>query len=684
MKRLFRSFVLAGIILTIIAASGVPLSAQAQAPAKRPLAADDVFRILEVADPQLSPEGEWIAYTVTSMDREADELRTAIWMVDWKGTESRRLTYGSDSDSSPRWSPDGRYLAFLSARPADAKTQVWVLDRRGGEARPLTNVKGKIGSFEWSPDGKRLALVMKDGDETPDADRDGKAKTPKPIVIDRYLFKADYEGYLTGPARDRLYLFEVETGKLEALTGDKTFDEGNPAWSPDGSKIAFVSNHAKDPDRVQTQEIFISEARAGAAARKLITIARPDSQRLVWSPDGATLAFVQGFESQFNFYNQDRLAVVPAAGGEPRILTDKLDRRISQAEFTADGSALTFLVEDDRRAYLGRIAVRGGDVERLSGSDAVPSVIVSRGGRTVVAAATDSSATEIYALENGKFRRLTKHNDALLAEIQLGAVEDTSFRSKDGTEIHGLMVKPPAYEPGKRYPTILWIHGGPCMQDDHALLFDTYPLQLERQLFAANGYVVLAVNYRGSSGRGAAFARSIVADWGNREVADLQAAVDDAVSRGIADPGRLGVGGWSYGGISTDYLIASDTRFKAAISGAGSASPFLLYGVDQYILQYSNELGPPWLKTDLYVKLSYPFLHADRIKTPTLFMGGEKDLNVPIVGGEQMYQALRALGVPTELVIYPGQYHILSKPSYIRERLGRFLAWFGKYLKTSK
>lgn len=277
-------------------------------------------------------------------------------------------------------------------------------------------------------------------------------------------------------------------------------------------------------------------------------------------------------------------------------------------------------------------------------------------------------------------RPLTHHNDAVMAELSLGSVEDFSFPSRDGTVIHGLMVKPPDFHAGRTYPTILWIHGGPNGQDSHGMSADTYPLELERQWFATHGFVVLAVNYRGSSGRGAAFAQAIAGDWGHKEVADLQGATDYAVREKIADPRRLGVGGWSYGGILTDYLIASDTRFKAAISGAGSANQLAMYGTDQYILQYNAELRPPWETTPLWLKVSYPFFHADRIKTPTLFLGGDKDFNVPIAGGEQMYASLRTLGVPAQLIIYPDQHHLLTRPSYIKDRLQRYRAWFDRYL----
>jgi dipeptidyl aminopeptidase/acylaminoacyl peptidase len=244
-----------------------------------------------------------------------------------------------------------------------------------------------------------------------------------------------------------------------------------------------------------------------------------------------------------------------------------------------------------------------------------------------------------------------------------------------------MMVKPPGYVAGKKYPTILIIHGGPNGQDDHSADFDSY--QFRRQWLAAQGYVVIGVNYRGSSGRGLAFAKAIYRDWGHLEVEDLLAGVDAMVARGIADPARLGIGGWSYGGILTDYTIASDRRFKAAFSGAGSANQISMYGVDQYIMQYNSELGPPWRNTALWMKVSYPFFHADRIHTPTLFMGGDADFNVPVSGGEQMYQALRTLGIPAQLVVYPDQYHGLTRPSFLKDRTEREIAWYNRFLQPT-
>ena len=243
------------------------------------------------------------------------------------------------------------------------------------------------------------------------------------------------------------------------------------------------------------------------------------------------------------------------------------------------------------------------------------------------------------------------------------------------TVVTGLAFESPAFAQGP-IKRVLIVHGGPNGQDQHAFSFD-------REFLAANGYVVLAINYRGSAGRGNAWQKAIHGDWGNLEVVDLLGAVDEAVKQGIADPNRLGIGGWSYGGISTNYTIATDTRFKAAVSGAGSSMQFTMYGMDQYIIQYDQEMGLPWKSMDKWMKVSYPFFNADKIKTPTLFMGGEKDFNVPIAGGEQMYQALKSLGVDTQLVIYPGQFHGLTIPSYERDRLQRYLNWFNKYLQPS-
>jgi dipeptidyl aminopeptidase/acylaminoacyl peptidase len=651
----------------------------------RPLTPDDFYRIQQVHDLQVSADGAQIAYLVSHYDRAADKRRTALWAVSWDGGDPMQLTRNARNVSTPQFSPDGRYLSFLSTPEGSEHAQLMLLDRRGGEPRQLTHVSGDIDSYEWSPDARRVVLAMQEDHGAADTDQqdDGaKPKVPPPIVIEGRHFKQDVEGYLTAASLNHLYLVDAVNGNLSKLTAEA--NDESPRWSPDGSSIAFVRTEERGPDADGKQGIEVIDARIGATPRLVSRVFAPTGQRLQWTPDGRQIAVLQGLPPRSNAYTSNRLALVPASGGAPRSLSDVLDRAVEDYRLAPDGKALDALIEDDRRMYLMRLPLDGGAPVRLQAENGATITEFATGGtHTALLVATDRAAPEVHALEQGKLRRLSHHNDAFLAELELGTVEDLSFKSRDGTEVHGLLVKPAAYVAGRRYPTILWIHGGPNGEDEHSLVFDGFPHALERQLLAANGYVVMAVNYRGSSGRGATFQQAILGDWGHKEVEDLLAGVDHVIALGLADPARLGIGGWSYGGMLTDYTIASDPRFMAAVSGAGVANQLALYGSDEYIFQENNEIGPPWKSQALWLKMSYPFLHADRIKTPTLFMGGDQDFNVPIAGGEQMYMALRTLGIPTQLVVYPDQHHMLTRPSYIKDRAERVLAWYARFLQPT-
>ncbi|HEX4946385.1 MAG TPA: S9 family peptidase, partial [Blastocatellia bacterium] len=624
-------------MLLLVLALTAALSAQTT---KRPLKLDDLPRFREVRDPQCSPEGQAVAFVVSAIDAKEDKSVSHIWMIGFDGKGERQITAGQESESSPRWSPDGKYLAFTSSRPGAAKgNQVWLLDRSGGEAFQLTDVKGRLQSYEWSPDSKRLALVI--GDPDPDAEANaaaqatgGKPKPPKPIVLDRYKFKQDGQGYLLSGRHSYIYLFDIATKKLERLTASK-WDEAAPVWSPDGTRIAFFSNHAADPDRDADGQLYVAEAKAGATEKLLTTAAnRVGRGRVEWSPDGKWIAFIENDEKKFGAYNMPHLALVATDGSAaPKRLptVEALDRGVGAPRFTEDGKALQMMVVDNRSVYPVQVNLASGKVDRLLNPPVVLSGWDRAGKCSCVLSGGNTKYNEIHAFENGALRQLTRQNDALMAELDLGQTEEVGFKSKDGTDVYGLLTYPVGYVKGTKVPLLLRIHGGPNGQDQHSF-------SMERQFFAANGYAVLAINYRGSSGRGQKFSRAIFADWGHYEVEDLHAGVDHVIKMGVADPERLGVGGWSYGGILTDYLIASDTRFKAATSGAGTAFTVSYYGTDHYITQYDNEIGPPWNPKawETYQKLSYPFLHADRIKTPTLFLCGEKDFNVPVAGSEQM------------------------------------------------
>jgi dipeptidyl aminopeptidase/acylaminoacyl peptidase len=666
----------------VLAAMAIAASVSGE---KRRLDFADLLSLRDVSDAQLSPDGEWIAYVVRTPNLEKDRRFGDIWMVSWDGTRTLQLTHSADAgESQPRFSPDGKYLSFLASRgsgddESKEKSQVWVLDRNGGEARKLTDFPGGVSDYAWSPDGGKLAVIASDPDPEEiekEKDKSGKEKTPKPIVIDRYQFKQDGEGYLRR-FRDHLYLFDVATAKSEVLTpGD--FDEAHPSWSPDSSLIAFSSKRGGDPDRHENSDLYLIEARAGAAPRQVTRFTGPDGDfgsPAAFSPDGKLLAYLRGSSPTYASYDMARLAVVPVEGGEERLVTPELDRAVSEPTWSSDGKSIYFLLEDDRSQMVARVAAAGGAVERLSDAPGVVyGLSLGSGDRVAVVSSTPHQPGEVVAIEGKTSRVLSSHNRELIETLDLGVLEGIEFESRDGTVVHGILVKPPGYQPGRRYPTIAYIHGGPVGQDG-------FEFDFTWQILAAKGYVVVAPNYRGSSGRGLQFTRAINADWGNLEVQDVIAAVDHLVAQGIADPERLGIGGWSYGGMTTNYTIATDTRFKAAVSGAGVSNMLAAYGTDQYIRQYENEVGLPWVDIKPYLKISYPFYEAERIKTPTLFMCGEYDFNVPLINSEQMYQALKSQGVETQLVIYPAQYHGLTKPSYLRDRAERYVAWFDRFLK---
>ncbi len=683
--------------ITAVAVLASPPAVDAQTAAPRAVRLDDLDRLRDVRDPQVSPEGRWIAYTVSSVDVPKDKDNVDVWMSSWDGREHIQLTSTPDRESRPRWSPDGRYLTFLSGRTQGddgekkAGAQLWLLNRQGGEAVRVTDLKGGVSDYEWSPDSSRIVLVVADPDDDdeatpkptadqpagdkPAAEAPKKPKTPKPIVIDRYTFKRDGDGYL-GKQRSHLSVLTLATRKVDSLTTG-IYDESLPSWSPDGQRLAFISKRGPEPDRTNDGNVFVMDAKPGAEARQLTTFVGPDDDaRPAWSPDGASIAYLQGSEPKFYAYNLNQLAVIPSTGGAPRLLTTSLDRGVSAPRWTPDGSSLLFVIEDDRAQHLGRVRASGGAIERLVAGRRVTSEFsVSREGKIAALSSIPTEPAEVHALDGATLRKVSAQNADLVRDLRFGVTEDATFTAKDGTTVNAIVVKPSDFQVGRRYPLLLVIHGGPNGQDEQEFTF-------QRELFAAHGYVVLAVNYRGSSGRGAAYQTAIFADWGNKEVVDLLAAVDGLIAQGVADPNRLGIGGWSYGGILTNYTIATDPRFKAAASGAGSSLQTSMYGSDQYIFQYDTEMGRPWKNPDVWMKVSYPFFKADRIKTPTLFMCGEKDFNVPIVGSEQMYQALRSEGVATQLIVYPGQHHGLTVPSYRKDRLQRYLDWYAKYLKA--
>ena len=653
------------------------------AAATRKLEVDDYFRIRDVDDPQISPEGKWVAYTVTTHDLKEDENHDRIWMIPAGGGTAIPVSADGVDSSRPRWSPDGKYLAFTSGRH-EKPEEVWLLDRNGGEAQQLTNTPQDVKSFAWSPNGDRMVLVLQDA--TPEEleaaknqegknAADAKPKRSRPWVIDRLYFKDDEVGYLDR-RRTHLYVLDVATKKMtQATSGD--YDDSQPAWSPDGKRLAFTSNRTAEPDRNYNSDIWVVDADNTAQGKTLrqVTTNPGEDHSPSWSQDGKWITFVSRIDVKALDYATHHLAIVPAAGGEEKVLTLALDRWVVDPRFSPDGKSIIFILEDDATQNVASIPVDGGPVKRwIPFRSMATAFSISRQGTVAALVSDPLRPPEVYVMDGGTApRRLTSVNDAVMAQLNLASVEYVHYKSKDGTPVSAFLYKPPDFVPGKRYPTILRPHGGPVWAFYSEFNF-------EPQIFAANGYVVITPNARGSTGYGQKFSQAIYADWGDKDFEDYMAGLDYTIAQGFSDPDRLGVNGWSYGGIMTNYCITKSKRFKAAITGAGESLYISNYGHDIYEKDWELELGPPWENRALWEKLS-PFNSVQSVNAAVLVMGGDIDWNVPIINSEQLYLALKSLGRTTELVVYPGEYHEFKTPSHIRDRYERYLDWYGRFLK---
>lgn len=651
------------------------------ADAHRHLQIDDYFALKDVDDPRISPDGAWVAFTVHSQDLETDQHETRLWMISNSGGEAIPMTARGSSATRPRWSPDGKHLAFLSDREWERNAkgqQVYTLDRRrGGEGIPLTSVEQGVEAYEWSPDGKRLVLVIRDP-------KPSQGKAPGPWVIDRLLFKEDYVGYLNR-LRAHLYVFDVETKALVQITsGD--YEDSDPAWSPDGSVIAFVSNRTEEPDANYNTDIWLVKPDLPFGEQKPVRVTtNPGSDdEPVWHPDGERLAYITTTRTDVPLaYLQTKLALIRVGEDEPVLLTtESLDRKVYQPHFSPDGRSLYVLLEDDGRVDLAAVSVEEGGLSRpIAGRSRVEAAAVAPDGAVVALVSEPRLPAELFVLDPepsgpAGLRRLTHVNDELLKTIALADAEEERFPTLDGTEIQAFIYKPQSFNPKLRYPSLLWLHGGQEDQYDYGFDFIV-------QLFAANGYVVVMPNVRGSGGRGLDFTLSNYRAWGTHDAEDVIVATDHVVELGYADPDRLGIGGWSYGGTLTNDVITSTDRFAGAISGASVGLWTSTYGHDPYQEWFNTELGPPWENRDLWDSVS-PFMEVKNITTPTLFIGGEKDWNQPIIHSEQMYQAMKQLGREALLVVYPDAHHGIRRPSYKKDLFQRYLDWFEKYVKKSK
>lgn len=621
---------------------------------------DDFGKLKSVGRPAVTRDGELAAWSVEGR----------IFVAPTRGGESRQVTAGGSSASAPRWSRDGKFLYFLSDRTGT--NQLWKLSRDSfGEATQVTQLERGVDTLLFSPDETRLLLSF-DDEAAEDEDEGAEESVKKPWVITRLHFKEDAgDGYLTEWPSEHLYVYDIDSAEMVQVT-DGRYTESDAQWSPDGTRIVFVSNREEDPDVGYETDLWTVPAveSGGEASLMRLTADQRVKSSPRWSPDGRTIAFLVAEDGVYGIHH---LAVVPADGGDVTILTEELDRWVSSFEFSDDGRHIYFRFANHGGEHLARIRLRDGAIERLiEGERNVDAFDVAANGSVVAAVQNMNDASELYFF-GGRSRldRLTNINDEFLAGRTLGSKEKVSYTVDDGTVVEAFVTKPPLFDPSRRYPAILNIHGGPVAQF-------TYGYDFRAQYLAANGYVVVEPNPRGSTGRGQDFVRAIYRTWGVTDYPDVIGAVDHVVELGYADPDRLYVTGYSYGGYMTNVVITETRRFRAAASGAGHSMIAANYGHDIYQKWYNWELGLPSENREMYDKLS-PLLRAARVVTPTIFLGGREDWNVPVLNAELFYQALRYRGVDTQLVVYPETHHGGWEPAYSKDYVERIVGWFNQY-----
>ncbi len=629
---------------------------------------NDVYKMESVSRPKISPEGSWILYSQSKIDVAKDRAVSKLYMMSADGKETVTLTEQTKGVGNYQWSPDGKYISYLSkGKDEDNGSQLFLMDRRGGEGVQVSDIKGELEDYIWFNNGKKVVMVIKDFNYADTA----KSKIRTPYEISRYKFKQDYEGYLDN-RKTHLYTFDITTKKLDTLTTGN-YNESDVSISSDDKMIAYTSNVTTNPDKNSNTDIFLLNLAKGATPLQLTNFKGANSNP-VFSPDNNKIAFLQSSsERNYDMYDLAQLGIYDLKTKTSTVVSKNYDRAFSSIFWSKDGQSILSLIEDDRKQNLVQFNLQSQKPELLTNEMGVySSMDMNDKGDIVFLFSNLETPNEVYSFQNKTSKRLTHLQDAFTSKLKKGYHRGFQSTSSDGTLVSGILHLPDSG--AKNLPLILFIHGGPVAQDDYA--FD-----MTSRIYAEAGYAVATVNYRGSSGRGAAFTNAIYADWGNKEVKDIVGAADYLIKEGVVDPNRLGIAGWSYGGILSNYTIATDKRFKAAVSGAGSSLMMSVYGSDQYIAQYEEEIGKPWENPKKWEALSYPFYKVKEIKAPTLFMASQADFNVPVIGAEQMYQAFKSEGIPTELIIYPNQNHGVRVPSYIVHRHNAHINWFNKYLK---
>jgi dipeptidyl aminopeptidase/acylaminoacyl peptidase len=663
-------------LIVMVAALAVSASALAQ---MRGVTAEDYYAFEALSDPHFSPDGSTIAFVVTKVDQKQNRRRSEIWTVAADGSrEPVAMTTAPQSSSSPRWSPDGRSIAFLSARAAagdDAgsngpRTQVWLLPLSGGEPRRLTNLANGVNSFQWSPDGTRLVLVSRTGP------RDTE-KSPSDV---RHYEHAGYKFNDTGwfdDKRAHLFVVDLASGDARQITSGDDWNDADPQWSPDGRRIAFVSDRSgKAFDESRDTDVWVIDAAGGTPIKVSDHPTGDNSPR--WSPDGRTIAFVSSVPAKAH----PKIWIAPAAGGgTSRLAAEGLDVIPSALRWADGGKAMYFETGFHGTTQLFRVDMAARRAAPVTSGDRTYHAfdLHDGTGRLAYALNDPTHLDDLYVadLAGRNPKQLTHLNAALWKQLQLSTVERLPYKGAEGWDVDGFFMKPIGWVEGRKYPMILSIHGGPAGQYG----FDWYH---EFQVYASRGWAVFFANPRGSTGYGEKFERGIEMNWGANDYVDVMNGVDAALAKyPWIDRDRLGVTGGSYGGFMTNWIVGHTNRFKAAVTLRSISNFISDDGTRDGAYGHAEDFGGDIFdKFDLYWDRS-PLKYAKQVKTPTLILHSDNDFRVPIEQGEQWFRALRHYGVPSEIVFFPRENHNLTRtgePKHLVESINWQVYWFDRYL----
>jgi len=670
-------------------------------PEKRTITAEDLYNFQLLTGLEISPDGKWVIYARQRVDRKTEKKYSNLWIVSTEGGEPRQFTYGDQRDGRPRWSPDGRQIAFISNRGDEKQPQIYLIPAGGGEARPLTDLKGEIAAFEWSPDGRKLILQFRKKDAEALEREQDEQKKKLGIVARHYKrinYKLDGAGFLP-QERWHIWTVDAESGEAAQLTDHEIYDETDPVWSPDGKWILFTSNRAPDPDIEYDSEEFYLIPAAGGEIRKLP--AHGGSKMFPrFSPDGRWIAYY-GTELRRTWWQNTSLYVVPfePSQEEPapaRNLTAEFDFNVSSGVMTdlvggageltpptwsPGGERIYFPVGRHGSSRIHSVRRDGGDLQvHTPDKGAAGRFSLDRAGeRMAYFFATMTDPGQIYRLDlsGGDSAPLTALNPWLRA-VELGEVEEIWFHGRDGNPLQGWILTPPDFDPSRKYPAILEIHGGPMAQYGYFFMHEFYYL-------AAQGYVVFFSNPRGGQGYGEAHTKFIYGVWGDADYADLMSWTDLVLTRNFVDPERVGVTGGSYGGYMTLWVIGHTGRFKAAAAQRVVSNFISMWGTSDMNWRFTSLVGDPPPLEDLETAWNHsPLKYLPEATTPTLIIHSEEDHRCPIEQGEQAFVALKVLAkVDAEMVRFPGEPHGLSRVGRTDRRIVRLehiRRWMDKYL----